>query len=116
MRPLYRDGLHYGTYFVRLHPCEFYQATYKVVRWRRRGRRSGVEQSVGLTRQQRVTLLVCCVGTFMVLLDVSIVNTALPSIQRDLHATFSGLQWVVDAYTALVCGPAALSQGRSPTE
>jgi DHA2 family methylenomycin A resistance protein-like MFS transporter len=35
----------------------------------------------------------------MVLLDVSIVNTALPSIQRDLHASFSGLQWVVDAYT-----------------
>jgi DHA2 family methylenomycin A resistance protein-like MFS transporter len=35
----------------------------------------------------------------MVLLDVSIVNTALPSIQRDLHDSFSGLQWVVDAYT-----------------
>src|SRR5580692_1263283 len=52
-----------------------------------------------LTSHQRVTLLICCVGSFMVLLDVSIVNTALPSIQRDLHASFSGLQWVVDAYT-----------------
>lgn len=52
-----------------------------------------------LTSHQRATLLICCVGSFMVLLDVSIVNTALPSIQRDLHASFSGLQWVVDAYT-----------------
>jgi EmrB/QacA subfamily drug resistance transporter len=52
-----------------------------------------------LSSHQRATLLICCVGSFMVLLDVSIVNTALPSIQRDLHASFSGLQWVVDAYT-----------------
>jgi EmrB/QacA subfamily drug resistance transporter len=54
---------------------------------------------VGLTRHQRATLLVTCVGTFMVLLDISIVNTALPSIQRGLHASFSELQWVVDAYS-----------------
>jgi EmrB/QacA subfamily drug resistance transporter len=53
----------------------------------------------GLSPHQRATLLICCVGSFMVLLDVSIVNTALPSIQRDLHASFSALQWVVDAYT-----------------
>src|SRR5580693_1035042 len=53
----------------------------------------------GLSPHQRATLLVCCVGSFMVLLDVSIVNTALPSMQRDLGASFSGLQWVVDAYT-----------------
>jgi EmrB/QacA subfamily drug resistance transporter len=52
-----------------------------------------------LSAHQRATLLICCVGSFMVLLDVSIVNTALPSIQRDLHDSFSGLQWVVDAYT-----------------
>jgi DHA2 family methylenomycin A resistance protein-like MFS transporter len=36
---------------------------------------------------------------FMVMLDVSVVNTALPSIQRQLHTSLSGLQWVVDAYT-----------------
>jgi len=57
------------------------------------------EAPQSLSVHQRATLLVCCVGSFMVLLDVSIVNTALPSIQRDLHASFSGLQWVVDAYT-----------------
>ncbi|HMD46936.1 MAG TPA: MFS transporter [Acidimicrobiales bacterium] len=52
-----------------------------------------------LTAHQRQTLGICCVGWFMVLLDVSIVNTALPTIQRDLHADLSSLQWVVDAYT-----------------
>ena len=39
-----------------------------------------------------------CLGTFMLLLDVTIVNVALPDIQRALHASFSDLQWVVDAY------------------
>ena len=38
------------------------------------------------------------VGTFMLLLDITIVNVALPAIQKDLHASFSDLQWVVDAY------------------
>jgi EmrB/QacA subfamily drug resistance transporter len=44
------------------------------------------------------TLLAVCLGTFMLLLDVTIVNVALPSIQDDLHASFAQLQWVVDAY------------------
>jgi EmrB/QacA subfamily drug resistance transporter len=44
------------------------------------------------------TLLAVCLGTFMLLVDVTIVNVALPSIQHDLHASFSQLQWVVDAY------------------
>src|SRR3954465_331944 len=39
-----------------------------------------------------------CLGTFMLLLDITIVNVALPSIQQDLHSTFSDLQWVIDAY------------------
>jgi EmrB/QacA subfamily drug resistance transporter len=38
------------------------------------------------------------VGTFMLLLDITIVNVALPAIQKDLNASFSDLQWVVDAY------------------
>jgi EmrB/QacA subfamily drug resistance transporter len=46
-----------------------------------------------------ITLLVTCFGLFMVLLDASIVNVALPTIQSDLHANLSDLQWVVDAYT-----------------
>src|SRR3954469_1156226 len=44
------------------------------------------------------TLGAVCLGTFMLLLDITIVNVALPSIQQDLHSTFSDLQWVVDAY------------------
>ena len=52
-----------------------------------------------VTAHQRATLIVACVGQFMTLLDVSIVNTALPAIQRGLHSSFSQLQWVVDAYS-----------------
>jgi EmrB/QacA subfamily drug resistance transporter len=45
------------------------------------------------------TLLTVSVGTFMLLLDITVVNTALPSIQRDLSASFTDVQWVIDAYT-----------------
>ena len=48
---------------------------------------------------QVITLLVTCFGLFMVLLDASIVNIALPTIQADLHANLSDLQWTIDAYT-----------------
>jgi EmrB/QacA subfamily drug resistance transporter len=44
------------------------------------------------------TLIAVCTATFMLLLDITVVNVALPDIQRSLHATFSDLQWVVDAY------------------
>src|SRR5919106_5687674 len=44
------------------------------------------------------TLLTTCVAMFMLLLDITIVNVALPDIQRELGASFSDLQWVVDAY------------------
>ena len=45
------------------------------------------------------TLVAVCVATFMLLLDITVVNTALPAIQRDLGSSFTDLQWVVDAYT-----------------
>jgi EmrB/QacA subfamily drug resistance transporter len=45
------------------------------------------------------TLIAVSVATFMLLLDITVVNTALPSIQRDLSASFTDLQWVIDAYT-----------------
>jgi EmrB/QacA subfamily drug resistance transporter len=45
------------------------------------------------------TLIVVSGATFMLLLDITVVNTALPSIARDLHASFNDLQWVIDAYT-----------------
>jgi EmrB/QacA subfamily drug resistance transporter len=44
------------------------------------------------------TLAAVCSGTFMLLLDITVVNVALPAIQRSLHSSFSDLQWVVDAY------------------
>src|SRR5205809_2586061 len=45
------------------------------------------------------TLIAVCVATFMLLLDITVVNVALPDIQRDLNASLSSLQWVVDAYS-----------------
>ncbi len=48
------------------------------------------------------TLIAVCVGTFMLLIDVTIVNVALPSIQSSLHSSFSDLQWVVDAYSLML--------------
>jgi len=44
------------------------------------------------------TLIAVCTATFMLLLDITVVNVALPDIQRSLNASFSDLQWVVDAY------------------
>jgi EmrB/QacA subfamily drug resistance transporter len=46
----------------------------------------------------RWTLVAVCATTFMLLVDITIVNVALPSVQRQLHASLTGLQWVVDAY------------------
>jgi EmrB/QacA subfamily drug resistance transporter len=56
-------------------------------------------------------LAVCLVGGFMVLLDVSIVNVALPSIREGLHASQSDLQWVVSGY-ALTFGLLLVPAGR----
>src|SRR3954453_20279416 len=50
------------------------------------------------------TLLAVSVATFMLLLDITVVNTALPSIHDDLGASFTDLQWVIDAYTLSVAG------------
>jgi EmrB/QacA subfamily drug resistance transporter len=44
------------------------------------------------------TLVAVCVATFMLLLDITVVNVALPYIERDLKASFEDLQWVIDAY------------------
>src|SRR5664280_2762820 len=56
------------------------------------------------------TLVVVCAATFMLLLDVTIVIVALPAIQSGLHATFSDVQWVVDAY-ALTLASVLLTAG-----
>jgi EmrB/QacA subfamily drug resistance transporter len=48
------------------------------------------------------TLIAVCIGTFMLLIDVTIVNVALPDIQTSLHSSFSDLQWVIDAYSLML--------------
>src|SRR5689334_16843206 len=62
---------------------------------------------------RRWTLVAVCTTTFMLLLDITVVNVALPSIQSHLHASLTGLQWVVDAYAlalaALILTAGALS-------
>jgi EmrB/QacA subfamily drug resistance transporter len=49
-------------------------------------------------RRRWATLLVVCLAQLMIVLDVTIVNVALPAIQRDLHFSQSGLTWVVNAF------------------
>ena len=56
------------------------------------------------------TLLVVCLSIFMLLLDITVVNVALPDIQRELGAGFEDLQWVVDAY-ALALAALLLASG-----
>jgi len=61
------------------------------------------------TSQQRkphltATLILACLAQFMVILDVSVVNVALPSIKHALDFSVSGLQWVVNAYTVTFAG------------
>ena len=60
--------------------------------------------------QRRWTLVAVCAATFMLLLDITVVNVALPSIRDDLGASFEDLQWVVDAY-ALTLAAFVLTAG-----
>lgn len=55
----------------------------------------------GLRRRQLV-LAICCMSLFIVGLDNTVVNIALPEIQKDLDAPASGLQWIIDAYTLVL--------------
>src|SRR3954463_7339101 len=58
-------------------------------------------------------LITVCLGTFMLLIDVTIVNVALPDMAKDLETSFGSLQWVVDAYAltlaALVLGTGSIA-------
>src|SRR5690349_22284798 len=53
-------------------------------------------------RRRALVLAICCMSLFIVGLDNTIVNLALPAIRQDLHASMSGLQWVIDAYTLVL--------------
>jgi EmrB/QacA subfamily drug resistance transporter len=60
-----------------------------------------VTDRIRMTEENRKwwTLAAMCFALFMIMLDNTVVNVALPSIQRDLHASISSLEWVVNAYT-----------------
>jgi EmrB/QacA subfamily drug resistance transporter len=63
-----------------------------------------------LGRRRRIgILLICSMSLLIVGLDVTIVNIALPSIGKDLHASVSGLQWTIDAYTLVLASLLMLS-------
>jgi EmrB/QacA subfamily drug resistance transporter len=63
-----------------------------------------------LSRSRRQLILaICCMSLFIVAIDNTIVNVALPSIQHDLHAPVSGLQWIIDAYTLVIASLLMLS-------
>jgi EmrB/QacA subfamily drug resistance transporter len=62
-----------------------------------------------MERKWRV-LIVVCVAVFMLLLDITVVNVALPDIRKELHTSFTDLQWVVDAY-ALTLAATMLNAG-----
>jgi EmrB/QacA subfamily drug resistance transporter len=55
-----------------------------------------------MTSFQRRTVIVTCLATAMLMLDIAVVNVAIPHIGRDLHSALTGLQWVVDAYTVIL--------------
>ena len=53
-------------------------------------------------RRRLLVLATCCASIIVVVMDISIVNVALPTVRRDLHASVSSLQWTVDAYTLVL--------------
>ncbi len=56
-----------------------------------------------LSRRRRLGILaICCMSLFIVFIDNTIVNVALPSIGHDFHTTLPGLKWIVDGYTLVL--------------
>src|SRR5947208_4988741 len=71
---------------------------------------NGQRPRTAASRRQWAALVVLCVGQLMIVLDVTVVNVALPTIQRELHFSQASLAWVVNAYLLtfggllLLCG------------
>jgi len=66
--------------------------------------------AAGLSRGRRLLVLgICCLSLLIVGLDTTIVNVALPAIRSSLHASVSGLQWTIDAYTLVLASLLMLS-------
>ncbi len=74
--------------------------------------RSTTGASAGGSTNRWLILVIACLAQFMVVLDATVVNVALPSIQSGLHFSASNLQWVVNAYT-LIFGGFLLLGGRA---
>ena len=53
-------------------------------------------------RRKSAVLAICCISMIVVVMDISIVNVALPAMGRELHASESGLQWTIDAYSLVL--------------
>ncbi|MFD8735552.1 MFS transporter [Streptomyces sp. NPDC059618] len=53
-------------------------------------------------RHRMLVLAICCMSLLIVSLDVTVLNVALPSMQRELHASVAGMQWTIDAYTLVL--------------
>ncbi|SHL03341.1 MFS transporter [Actinacidiphila paucisporea] len=60
-------------------------------------------------RRRTLVLAICCMSLLIVSLDNTILNVALPSLQRDFHASVSGLQWTIDAYLLVIASLLLLS-------
>ncbi|RED60500.1 MFS transporter [Cohnella phaseoli] len=60
---------------------------------------SAINRAEKVAEKKWWALVAVCLGLFMALLDVTIVNVALPAIQSDLQTDFSGLEWILNAYT-----------------
>ncbi|MCP2338712.1 MFS transporter [Actinomadura rupiterrae] len=55
-------------------------------------------------RRRLLVLAICCLSLLMVSIDNTVLNVAIPAMQRDFHASMSGLQWTIDAYLIVVAG------------
>jgi EmrB/QacA subfamily drug resistance transporter len=60
-------------------------------------------------RRRSLILAICCFGLLIAVMDSTIVNVALPSMRADLHASLSGLQWTIDAYSVVLASLLILS-------
>lgn len=60
-------------------------------------------------RRRMLILAICCMSLLIVSLDNTILNVALPSLQKDFHSSVSGLQWTIDAYLLVIASLLLLS-------
>ncbi|MGA4952644.1 hypothetical protein [Streptomyces lydicamycinicus] len=72
-----------------------------VIHHARRGPAAGTVDAPG---RPPAPLLAVCAGYFMVILDVTVINVAVPVAGRDLSASLTGIQWITDGYTLVFAG------------